>query len=424
MERITLRKQSVRYGKAYSTAREIPNSPESKESLIILLTFASSLGKRVSRKVLSQILELAPQWNIPCTKEDVIKKNKEKDKRKDLSNILMVLVDLLSSAGFFDIQNECLKSQFNKYSVDLRKASLEFTEKDIKNIELTNKDFYLQFNDSARNMTDSEKYANILYLVNQLSHIVKYLPYQRRTFINKDQAQAIVNSLRNVKDWCIHQIIEQKRMGNPIDIAIREDRSEKGKNNTVISFALPNYYEPFIVHFDKKILSKDELKLCDGKDRFSNAGIKTIFPQYINPEKMQLLEKVYNWYNRNGKYDLYIEKLAWMFDTRKILERQIEAKTSSKTKITDTSKQKSQVLMHAWIPTVMNQDISPSTHPEISGELVELNDLLIELNGLDKRREEAMKQIETLSTKLIKKLQKSGREEIKDDLPEQKEPNR
>ena len=398
-----------RYKKAFNTARNIPNTPESKESLIVLLTFSSSLYKKTNQNKIKQIANLAREWEIPYTEGDIIKKCREINKSKDLSYILMVLVDMLSSARFFDIQRIELSNFFNTYAKEYRVNNPGFTSKENRTIELTNKDFYMQFNNEAREMQDYDKYANVLYLVNQLSHIVKYLPEQSDTFLSKRKAHFITQELRNIKSWCIHEIIEQKRLGNPVEISIIEDKKATGKNNSVISFTLPNYFEPFGVHINKKTLSPEELALCDGKDRFFNAKLKTIFPQYISPEKMQLLQKVHKQYNQNNIKNSYSKRLKWMFDTRRILDS--KNKTNTTREKPSSLRKEDPNSLHAWIPSVMDEQISPSTHPEIAIEIIELNNLLRDIDILDKRKKVALEELDFLGQQIIKKLQiKYGKE--------------
>ena len=101
-------------------------------------------------------------------------------------------------------------------------------------------------------------------------------------------------SFMKIKDWCIHKIIDEKRKGANIELVI-DRKNTSFKYDSVLSVALPTYFEPFRVHIPNNLLSEEEIDLCmDDSNKIWRQGLKTTFPSYISDEKAELLQKIYN----------------------------------------------------------------------------------------------------------------------------------
>lgn len=324
--------------KARMTAQNMEVTEYNKESLVRLMTFATTLGESIDEQEANRTLRIASAWNTKCGQEtetiyDLKKLQQNKwAESQDLSDFIAILVDILSESDFFDIQQSLINT-LKQYSNDLQSINPTATVEEINKIRFSNTDFACQYyendgNGGKREVSDSEKYANLMYLSNQLSHAFEEKSSNSQSGINNFQTRHISRELRKIKDWCIHKLIEQKEKGEQIDIALSKDINEQSCHNGRISFSLPNYFEPFIVHVDISLLTEKEQNLCDGTERFSSAGIRTTFPQYISTDKMQLMRQVYKGKFENNQTFSPIRalKLKWFFETEKILHQMVKAK--------------------------------------------------------------------------------------------------
>lgn len=324
--------------KAKMTAQNMEITDDQKPSLARLIIFATALGDNFDELEATRTLKIADKWKSETTPgihnvDDFRKLQQEKwTEEQDLSDIIAIMVDILSDSDFFDIQ-KALTQTLKQYSNDLVSINPLTTSEEIKAIRFSNTDFARQFygddgKGGFRRISDSEKYANLMYLSNQLSHAFEENLYREPSGINRTEIKHVVQELRKIKNWCIHQLIAQKTAGARIDIASSIDNNIKSANNGIISFSIPNYFEPFIVHYNPSMLSENEKKECNGRERFISSGIRTTFPQYLSKEKMVLLEKVYSekyWYGGNIQ-NIRGQRLQWLFETRDILNTMYKAK--------------------------------------------------------------------------------------------------
>ena len=313
-------------------ATKLEITEDDYESLITIILFGNTLDDNVEAEEMERTYGAIQYFDVK--NKSLVKdfsalhkmKAEKWGEKQDLSTIIAIMLDLLSKTEFFDIQQN-LKDTFQKYSIYYEKSFNDVKEEDIKKICFSNNDFALQFYEDERiePMSIVEKYANLMYLSNQLAHV-----FQQANSLNIDKREEryhmkhLIYQLRKIKEYCIHKIIEQKGKGENVEIAIREDKSQKSSKNYVLSVAIPNYFEPFSVHMDKTKFSEEELKQCNDRDCYYELNLRTTFPQYIGPEKMHYFEKIYNRYFHRGKNTRRFEglRLKWLFEERQRLEKQ------------------------------------------------------------------------------------------------------
>lgn len=324
--------------KARMTAKNMNITEYNKETLIRLMIFASQIGELNSNEA-KRTIDLSRKWEITNLSEinsvRSLKRLKETGwlEQQDISDYIAILVDILSQSDFFDIQ-QTLISTLNQYALDYKDLEPEALPDVLKEIRFSNVDFSNQFygNNGKREVSQSEKYANFMYLSNQLAHAFCANVEGMQNW----QTNHLVQELFKIKTWCVHKLIEEKSHGALMDVSIRKIQAGDEGNfpNCIISFSLPNYMEPFSVHMNDGCLSKEELAQCDGIDRYNQLGLRTSFPQYLSDEKMKLLEHLYEDKFQKATYKRG-KNLQWLFETKAILQEKEQKKiknTPSKSK--------------------------------------------------------------------------------------------
>lgn len=324
--------------KARMTAKNMNITEYNKETLIRLMIFASQIGELNSDEA-KRTIDLSRKWKITNLSKinsvRSLKRLKETGwlEQQDISDYIAILVDILSQSDFFDIQ-QTLISTLNQYALDYKDLEPEALPNVLKEIRFSNVDFSNQFygNNGKREVSQSEKYANFMYLSNQLAHAFCANVEGMQNW----QTNHLVQELFKIKTWCVHKLIEEKSHGALMDVSIRKIQAGDGGNfpNCIISFSLPNYMEPFSVHMNDGCLSKEELAQCDGIDRYNQLGLRTSFPQYLSDEKMKLLEHLYEDKFQKATYKRG-KNLQWLFETKAILQEKEQKKiknTPSKSK--------------------------------------------------------------------------------------------
>lgn len=326
--------------KARMTAKNMNITEYNKETLIRLMIFASQIGELNSDEA-KRTIDLSRKWKITNLSEinsvRSLKRLKETGwlEQQDISDYIAILVDILSQSDFFDIQ-QTLISTLNQYALDYKNLEPEVLPDVLKEIRFSNVDFSNQFygNNGKREVSQSEKYANFMYLSNQLAHAFCANVEGMQNW----QTNHLVQELFKIKTWCVHKLIEEKSHGALMDVSIRKIQAGDEGNfpNCIISFSLPNYMEPFSVHMNDGCLSKEELAQCDGIDRYNQLGLRTSFPQYLSDEKMKLLEHLYEDKFQKATYKRG-KNLQWLFETKAILQEKEQKKiknnpSKSKTK--------------------------------------------------------------------------------------------
>lgn len=326
--------------KARMTAKNMNITEYNKETLIRLMIFASQIGELNSNEA-KRTIDLSRKWEITNLSEinsvRSLKRLKETGwlEQQDISDYIAILVDILSQSDFFDIQ-QTLISTLNQYALDYKDLEPEALPDVLKEIRFSNVDFSNQFygNNGKREVSQSEKYANFMYLSNQLAHAFCANVEGMQNW----QTNHLVQELFKIKTWCVHKLIEEKSHGALMDVSIRKIQAGDEGNfpNCIISFSLPNYMEPFSVHMNDGCLSKEELAQCDGIDRYNQLGLRTSFPQYLSNEKMKLLEHLYEDKFQKATYKRG-KNLQWLFETKAILQEKEQKKiknnpSKSKTK--------------------------------------------------------------------------------------------
>ena len=240
--------------KARMTAKNMNITEYNKETLIRLMIFASQIGELNSDEA-KRTIDLSRKWKITNLSEinsvRSLKRLKETGwlEQQDISDYIAILVDILSQSDFFDIQ-QTLISTLNQYALDYKDLEPEALPDVLKEIRFSNVDFSNQFygNNGKREVSQSEKYANFMYLSNQLAHAFCANVEGMQNW----QTNHLVQELFKIKTWCVHKLIEEKSHGALMDVSIRKIQAGDEGNfpNCIISFSLPNYMEPFSVHMD------------------------------------------------------------------------------------------------------------------------------------------------------------------------------
>ena len=315
--------------KARMTAANMQITERNKESLIRLMIFASQIGEFNQNEAVKTV-RLSKRWRTAnfngINNVNSLRRLKETGwlEKQDISDYIAILVDILSESDFFDIQ-QTLISTLNRFALDYKDIEPNVSLEVLQEIKFSNTDFSNQFyeNSKVRNVSASEKYANLMYLSNQLAHAFS----SNVEGVDDWQRKQLVHALFKIKLWCIHNLIKEKANGDLIDIAFRknQDMNENNKESCIISFSLPNYMEPFSVHTNESNLTSEELKQCDGIDRFYQLGLKTSFPQYFSDNKMRLLEHLYKEKFQKGTY-IRGKKLQWLFETKELLQEKQQRK--------------------------------------------------------------------------------------------------
>ena len=315
--------------KARMTAKNMNITEYNKETLIRLMIFASQIGELNSNEA-KRTIELSRKWEITNLSKinsvRSLKRLKETGwlEQQDISDYIAILVDILSQSDFFDIQ-QTLISMLNQYALDYKDLEPEALPDVLKEIRFSNVDFSNQFygNNGKREISQSEKYANFMYLSNQLAHAFCANVVGMQNW----QTNHLVQELFKIKIWCVHKLIEEKSHGALMDVSIRKIQTGDEGNfpNCIISFSIPNYMEPFSVHMNDGCLSKEELAQCDGIDRYNLLGLRTSFPQYLSDEKMKLLEHLYEDKFQKATYKRG-KNLQWLFETKAILQEKEQKK--------------------------------------------------------------------------------------------------
>lgn len=311
------------------TAKELKIGEVEKDLLLQVMTFATLLDDNINGKEAIDLVEFASQCNTSLAKKlkslSSIRmlKNQGWNHKQDLSALISNLAGLLSDASLFDNYKD-IKKLFAQYGNDLVEVKPSTPLSKIEKVYFSSYDYAAQYypeDQKGRKQSQEEKYANLMYLTNQLSHLFELKMDKNDTGLSKDQLINIVRGLRKIKDWCIHQIIELKQKGKLIDICLRTDNNSSGLYNSIIDISLPNYYAPFSVYLDSDMLSEKEKEACTGTERYLSKGLKLTFAQYLTDEKMQLLEEVYKgkFHNKNATYERGL-RLDWLFETRDILK--------------------------------------------------------------------------------------------------------
>lgn len=358
-------KGNKKYYKAKITSNKMKIRQEDKDALVRLVIFATTLDRNIDENEAKRTIEMIAEWKTRKSKDiktvaDLETLKNQGWAKEHLSDFIAIMVNILADSDFFDNQ-EANKKILEGYSDDFKDKVPRATEEEINRIKFSNKDYAAQFYgvDRQTKMSKAEEYSNLMYLANQLSHVFAAINTNTKTWMEHHTIEHITNELRKIKDWCIHKLIEEKEKGEPIDIAIGKDLKEKSSFNGIISFVIPNYMEPFVIHYNSSILSEKELAVCDGTERYISKGLKTTFPQYLTDEKMELLQKLYAYSSeptRKGYAHNRDLKLEWLFDTKKILDRLVKRQlknspvkeetkqTAVKTKTVDIQRENAETL--------------------------------------------------------------------------------
>ena len=319
--------------KATKTAKNMQINNYDKESIARIIMFATFLNNKSSAKEVMNTLDIASTWKtqiarkINTTSTFWRLKSKGWAEKQDISDYISIAVDLLSNSGFFDIQDN-LSLTMQEYSEDLMEIRPDATVEEIEALRYSSRDFSSQyygknFDGSKREVSKCEKYANLMYLANQLAHIFENKYNDKDLNLNKTKIKHLVYEFRKLKNWCIHKVIEEKSHGAQVLLSLSKDPNLKS-NNDIINITLPNYLEPFSVHFNADFLLDEEKALCSDEDRYAGTGLRFTFPLYINDSKHKLLREVYQGKFANMEGATYVRgtRLKSFFETEEIFNKQ------------------------------------------------------------------------------------------------------
>lgn len=319
--------------KATKTAKNMQINNYDKESIARIIMFATFLYSKSSAKEVMNTLDIASTWKtqiarkINSTSTFWRLKSKGWAEKQDISDYISIAVDLLSSSGFFDIQDK-LSLTMQEYSEDLMEIRPDATVEEIETLRYSSRDFSSQyygknFDGSQRNVSECEKYANLMYLANQLAHIFENKYNDKDLELDRTKIKHLVYEFRKLKNWCIHKVIEEKSHGAQVLLSLSKDPNLKS-NNDIINITLPNYLEPFSVHLNADFLLDEEKALCSDEDRYAGTGFRFTFPLYINDAKLKLLREVYQGKFENMEGATYVRgtRLKSFFETEEIFHKQ------------------------------------------------------------------------------------------------------
>lgn len=295
----------------------------SREELINILFFSGMLVKEDSsrEKELSGVVELARKWGIDVeeklgiTKDTDLSKIDRRHFRRNMNmrDIFDQEVDLAATFEFFERDN--INYIFSKYREDMEE--FDFTKEETDKMTYTSLDFSNQF--TNKDISNAELLANTMYLSNQLAHIWNGID----NIGEKQASEGLVNvfqSLMKIKVHCIKELIKEKRNGAKLEINIRKDPKIKGKNNDMAIIALPDYFEPFIIHFDASMLSTQAMNLCKDEELFFSKGYINSMPTKLTDEKKELFSRLHSQYYYKRAYtNRKTDRLSWYMDTQKRL---------------------------------------------------------------------------------------------------------
>lgn len=300
-----------------------------KELLLELAQFSTILGEKIDASNVKRLISLSKKWNVnlPGNLSRIQDFQKLKDNAKfDLMGFINYEASILADFDFFDIQSD-LKKIFERYKNDLLEIRPTAEKSELYDIKYSSKDYGKQFTD-VRNREPAEIYANLMYLSNQLAHIFSSENRGIKDKGNKEYNEQIYflrRAFMNIKDWCVHQIIQEKKNGANIEtICVQRDETKYG---FVFSVILPDYFEPFRVHIPDNLLSPDEMSECSSQEQFFDNNLKTTFPTYVSEEKFKLLEEVYRekYKGTGNRYGESKSRLQWFLSNRsKLLKQQKE----------------------------------------------------------------------------------------------------
>lgn len=300
-----------------------------KELLLELAQFSTILGEKIDASNVKRLISLSKKWNVnlPGNVSRIQDFQKLKDNAKfDLMGFINYEASILADFDFFDIQSD-LKKIFERYKNDLLEIRPTAEKSELYDIKYSSKDYGKQFTD-VRNREPAEIYANLMYLSNQLAHIFSSENRSIKDKGNKEYNEQIYflrRAFMNIKDWCVHQIIQEKKNGANIEtICVQRDETKYG---FVFSVILPDYFEPFRVHIPDNLLSPDEMSECSSQEQFFDNNLKTTFPTYVSEEKFKLLEEVYRekYKGTGNRYGESKSRLQWFLSNRsKLLKQQKE----------------------------------------------------------------------------------------------------
>ena len=325
-----------------------------KESIARLIMFSTFLNKHNSAKEILNSLDIISTWKTKISKKiDGIStfrrlKTQGWAEKQDISDYISIAVDLLSKSDFFDIPNK-LEADLHQFSTDLMEVRPDATVEEIEQLRYSTKDFSCQYyginpDGTKRELSECEKHAILMYLINQLSHVFQNKYDDSDLNLSETQITHLIYEFRKLKNWCIHQIIAEKKQGAQVFISLKKDPQAKS-NNDIIYIFLPNYFEPFAVHFNADYLSEKERNLCSDEDKYFGSGVHYTIPLYLSDEKKELLREVYLKKFKNNPNATYSRenRLICFFETEEMFKTKFQTKKlkNSPNKGTKTLKGKS-----------------------------------------------------------------------------------
>lgn len=321
--------------KATKVANNMHINNFDKESIARIIMFATFLNSKNSAKEVMNTLDIVSKWKTQIARKinslSTFWRLKSRGwaEKQDISDYVSIAVDLLSNSDFFDIQNQ-LSLTMQEYSEDLMEIRPNATVEEIETLRYSSRDFNSQyygknFDGSQREVTECEKYANLMFLANQLAHVFENKYKDKDLELNRTQVKHLIYEFRKLKNWCIHKVIEEKSQGAKVLLSLSKDPNLES-NSDIINIILPNYLEPFSVHFNADFLLDEERKLCKDEDRYKGSGFKFTFPLYINDSKLKLLREVFQGKFENIEGATYVRglRLKSFFETEEIFDKKFK----------------------------------------------------------------------------------------------------
>ena len=292
-----------------------------KEELISVLIYSASIIQDEKNRTneFAKIIQLAKLWNVNVEekygftqKTDLSKINPGNIRKKiRIKSLMSIVADIASNFDFFDRQ-EGLEKELNIYKGMMQE--LGFLDDRLKEMTFGSKDYANQFLNN--NLKRIEYLANSMYLANQIAHIIQVSPNQKDFIDVKNVGINLYVAFMRIKANCIKEAIKEKQKGANVRISIHSHTNTLTKDDfnskygDAIDIDIPGYLAPFSFHFDKSILSRQEILSCDSKSEYYIQGYRYNFPLKLTDEKIKLLEDLYNKKMLNGD-DKSIRRLSW-----------------------------------------------------------------------------------------------------------------
>ena len=240
----------------------------------------------------------------------------------DPRDILDTIASFGTQIGMFDDQEE-LDSLLSRYQLDLSTSGNPLIKEMSKNLKFSVQDYNYQY--AYGDQKPGEAIANVAWLANKMAHFFEEA--QEKGLIHDKMFPSFdfKEFFMSIKNYSMHEIIKAKKNGENVRLAIIEDptKTKNDKFKNALFIALPEYFQPIILHYPKGEFTPEELAVCNDRDDFSydviyNISNSPTMPLKLDVEKESLLDYIYQTeYKYRTEKNPDINKLDWYFSHNK-----------------------------------------------------------------------------------------------------------